>query len=142
MKSIKIKNSKDEIPIGKIVCVGRNYVKHAKELGNEVPDKPVLFGLDLAIPAGEVTYLVGHNGSGKTTLFCLLSLLYNPPKGTIRLQANGQAIDISQANVYALREHLRHLQQETLRLRRSVAECLAFAVGLDGVPEDKNLEVP
>jgi len=27
----------------KIVCVGRNYVAHAKELGNEVPKEPVLF---------------------------------------------------------------------------------------------------
>ena len=28
---------------GKIVCVGRNYVAHAKELGNEVPAQPLLF---------------------------------------------------------------------------------------------------
>lgn len=28
---------------GKIVCVGRNYVDHAKELGNEVPKQPLLF---------------------------------------------------------------------------------------------------
>ncbi|HVO34234.1 MAG TPA: fumarylacetoacetate hydrolase family protein [Gemmatimonadales bacterium] len=28
---------------GKIVCVGRNYVDHAKELGNEVPKEPLLF---------------------------------------------------------------------------------------------------
>lgn len=27
----------------KIFCVGRNYVAHAKELGNEVPDDPVIF---------------------------------------------------------------------------------------------------
>lgn len=27
----------------KIVCVGRNYADHAKELGNAVPDRPVLF---------------------------------------------------------------------------------------------------
>lgn len=27
----------------KIVCVGRNYAEHAKELGNEVPESPVLF---------------------------------------------------------------------------------------------------
>ncbi len=27
----------------KIVCVGRNYVAHAKELGNEVPERPMLF---------------------------------------------------------------------------------------------------
>ncbi len=28
---------------GKIVCIGRNYVEHAKELGNAVPTEPLLF---------------------------------------------------------------------------------------------------
>lgn len=28
---------------GKIVCVGRNYLEHARELGNEVPREPLLF---------------------------------------------------------------------------------------------------
>ena len=28
---------------GKIVCVGRNYREHAKELGNEVPTEPLIF---------------------------------------------------------------------------------------------------
>src|SRR5580700_10316758 len=28
---------------GKIVCAGRNYAEHAKELGNEVPTRPILF---------------------------------------------------------------------------------------------------
>ena len=27
----------------KIICIGRNYSEHAKELNNEIPDKPVLF---------------------------------------------------------------------------------------------------
>lgn len=42
MKKISIKG-KEEVTIGKIVCVGRNYAEHAKELGNEVPEKPVIF---------------------------------------------------------------------------------------------------
>jgi 2-keto-4-pentenoate hydratase/2-oxohepta-3-ene-1,7-dioic acid hydratase in catechol pathway len=28
---------------GKIVCIGRNYVEHAKELGNDMPERPLLF---------------------------------------------------------------------------------------------------
>jgi 2-keto-4-pentenoate hydratase/2-oxohepta-3-ene-1,7-dioic acid hydratase in catechol pathway len=28
---------------GKIVCVGRNYVAHAREMGNDVPKEPLLF---------------------------------------------------------------------------------------------------
>ncbi len=43
MHTIQIKNTNEEIPVGKIVCVGRNYAAHAKELGNEVPEKPVVF---------------------------------------------------------------------------------------------------
>ena len=43
MKTITIKNSSEKIPVGKIVCVGRNYAKHARELGNEIPEKPVVF---------------------------------------------------------------------------------------------------
>lgn len=27
----------------KIICIGRNYAAHAKELGNEIPDEPVIF---------------------------------------------------------------------------------------------------
>jgi len=28
---------------GKVVCIGRNYVEHIKELGNEMPDEMVVF---------------------------------------------------------------------------------------------------
>ncbi len=30
-------------PLGKLVCVGRNYAEHAKELNNPVPTEPLLF---------------------------------------------------------------------------------------------------
>jgi len=44
MKTIKIKSTNEEIQIGKVVCVGRNYADHAKEMGNEIPDKfPLVF---------------------------------------------------------------------------------------------------
>ena len=29
--------------LGKIVCVGRNYAAHAKELNNPIPTTPILF---------------------------------------------------------------------------------------------------
>ncbi len=61
----------------KIVCVGRNYVDHAKELGNDVPALPLLFlkppssivrgGEDIVLPAasqevhfeGEIGLVIG-----------------------------------------------------------------------------------
>ena len=31
------------LPLGKILCVGRNYAEHAQELNNPIPDEPLLF---------------------------------------------------------------------------------------------------
>src|SRR5688500_13451875 len=63
----------------KIVCVGRNYADHAKELGNEVPTKPLLFlkapsaiiasGDSIVLPSqstqveheGELAVIIGHD---------------------------------------------------------------------------------
>ncbi len=35
--------SKTDITPSKVICIGRNYVEHAKELGNEVPSTPIIF---------------------------------------------------------------------------------------------------
>lgn len=57
-----------ELPAGKVVCVGRNYAAHAKELNNPVPKEPLLFikpstslshisaGITLAAHRGEVHF--------------------------------------------------------------------------------------
>lgn len=36
-------NGLTDLPVGKVVCIGRNYAEHAKELNNPVPDEPLLF---------------------------------------------------------------------------------------------------
>lgn len=36
-------NNRLRASIGKVVCVGRNYAEHARELGNEIPKSPILF---------------------------------------------------------------------------------------------------
>ncbi len=41
MNSIRFKGQ--ELCPSKIVCVGRNYVEHARELGNDVPEEVVIF---------------------------------------------------------------------------------------------------
>lgn len=66
--------------VGKILCIARNYVEHARELGNEVPSAPVIFmkpatalladGAVFTIPAyssnchheGELAVLIGTGG--------------------------------------------------------------------------------
>lgn len=41
--TIQIRKSNLEYEVGKIVCVGRNYTDHIKELGNVQEEKPVIF---------------------------------------------------------------------------------------------------
>lgn len=36
-------HSSVNLPVGKAVCIARNYLAHINELGNEVPDAPVFF---------------------------------------------------------------------------------------------------
>ncbi len=42
MKSARLSNGK-EFSIGKIICIGRNYAEHIRELGNDTPDAPIIF---------------------------------------------------------------------------------------------------
>lgn len=51
--------------------------------GNE----PVLKGVNLTIPEGKITAIVGMSGSGKTTILKLLLRFYTPQKGEIKVGA-------------------------------------------------------
>ncbi len=50
-------------------------------------------GVDLNVKPGEILALLGENGSGKTTLMNMLSGIYRPDSGSIRI--NGQDVTIS-----------------------------------------------
>ena len=72
----------EELTIGKILCVARNYVDHIRELGNETPTAPVVFmkpassvigpGEEIVIPPygrdchheAELAVLIGARGKG------------------------------------------------------------------------------
>ena len=43
MHTVKLVGTEASFDVGKIVCLARNYVDHIRELGNEAPDKPILF---------------------------------------------------------------------------------------------------
>lgn len=47
---------------------------------------PIFDGLDLTIPEGQITTLIGANGSGKSTLFNLLTKNLKPTGGSIHLR--------------------------------------------------------
>ncbi|MGM9488729.1 ABC transporter ATP-binding protein [Ideonella sp. YS5] len=51
----------------------------------------ILHGVDLAVPAGQVTMLLGRNGAGKTTTLRTIMGLWRASAGSVRF--NGQSID-------------------------------------------------
>lgn len=91
------------------------------------PDRPVIKGLDLELPAGSTTAIVGRSGSGKSSLARLLMRLYAPQQGRILL--DGRAID--SIDVAELRRTLIGLvPQETALLHETIAANIAL-----GTPE-------
>lgn len=82
MRQVRIIGKEPSLPLGKIVCIARNYAEHIRELGNEVPDRPVFFmkpassvigeGEKIVIPAFsqdcqhevELALLIGHTIKG------------------------------------------------------------------------------
>lgn len=68
----------DELPLHKSITV--NHVTFTYPgAGNE----PVLRDINLQIPEGKMTAIVGGSGSGKTTLLKLLLRIHNPERGMI-----------------------------------------------------------
>lgn len=63
----------------------------------------ILHGVNLAVPAGEVTMLLGRNGAGKTTRLRSILGLCKPTQGSIHFQ--GRALhglptpDIAQSGI-------------------------------------------
>lgn len=81
---------------GKSMPADKPYKIEIKDLSFTYPetDKIILNNINLTINAGERLALVGVNGAGKTTLVKLLSGLYKPTSGSIKI--NGT--DISAIN--------------------------------------------
>ncbi|MEU4742687.1 ABC transporter ATP-binding protein, partial [Actinosynnema sp. NPDC023658] len=78
----------------------------------------VFDGLDLTIPVGRCTAVVGVNGAGKTTLVKLLARLYEPTAGRITLDG----VDIRAFPVEEWRARLSVIFQEFVRYESSVAD--------------------
>ncbi|MGE5505390.1 MAG: type I secretion system permease/ATPase [Actinomycetota bacterium] len=86
------------------------------------PDRPpVLKGITLAVPPGQVVGVVGPSGSGKSTLTRLVQRLYLPETGRISIDG----VDLSQVDPAWLRRQIGVVLQENWLFNRSIRDNIA-----------------
>ncbi|WP_242887244.1 ABC transporter ATP-binding protein [Actinomadura litoris] len=81
----------------------------------------VLRGLNLEIPLGEATAIVGANGAGKSTLVKLLCRFYDPTRGTILWDG----VELARLDVEELRARISAVFQDYMRYDISALENIA-----------------
>jgi ATP-binding cassette subfamily B protein len=79
--------------------------------------------IDMVVPAGTRTAIVGETGSGKTTLGYLVARLYEPQAGRVTIDG----IDIRDVSLESLAQTVGVVSQETYLFHASVRENLRFA---------------
>ena len=82
-----------------------------------------LRGVDLVVPAGTRTAVVGETGAGKTTLGYLAARLYEPQEGRVTIDG----VDVRDASLASLAATVGVVSQETYLFHASVRENLRFA---------------
>ncbi|MBN1892159.1 MAG: ABC transporter ATP-binding protein [Clostridiales bacterium] len=82
----------------------------------------VLSNVDLDIPAGRTTAIVGPSGGGKTTLCHLIPRFYETRSGSIRIDGT----DIRDIDIASLRANIGIVQQDVFLFAESIMENIRF----------------
>ena len=93
-------------------------------------DVPVIHGVNLEIPVGEITVLQGPSGAGKTTLIDLLTGLYSPDEGEVTV--DGASLD--QIDLRQWRHMIGYVPQELALLHDTV--LLNVTLGDESLTEE------
>ncbi|MFJ3440692.1 ABC transporter ATP-binding protein [Streptomyces sp. NPDC086081] len=90
--------------------------------------RPVLDGVDLAVPPGRTLALVGASGAGKSTCAHLLARFWDPSRGTVELvSGDGEAVDVRDVSDPELRRAVVLVGQDTPLFHGTLAENLRLA---------------
>ena len=86
------------------------------------PDRPILHGISLTIPAGKTVAVVGPSGSGKSTLARLLFRFYDVQQGAIRMDGH----ELRQLTQDSVRQAIGIVPQDTVLFNDTVYYNIAY----------------
>ena len=114
-----------ELPVGKIVAVGRNYLHHIREMGAVPPSEPMLF---LKAPTALLV------GGGEVRLPPWTSEVHHEVEMVVRLGAGGRDLDEEAAvrAVDAVAIGIDLTARDVQRLAKERGEPWSVAKGFDG----------
>ena len=97
---------------------GTVELRHIKHIYPSRPEVVVMEDVNLVVPAGKTTALVGASGSGKSTIVGLVERFYDPVGGQVLLDGH----DISTLNLRWLRQQVALVQQEPVLFSQTITE--------------------
>ena len=87
-------------------------------------DRPALVSVELDVPVGAITAVVGTTGAGKSTLLALALRLFDPDRGAVEVDG----VDLRQVRVADLRDRVAIALQENLLFGTTIRENIRYAV--------------
>jgi ATP-binding cassette subfamily B protein len=108
--------------LGEIRFEGVSF-RYTSAIAGEEEQPWTTHDVDLVVPAGTRTAVVGETGAGKTTLGYLVARLYEPQRGKVTIDG----IDVRSVSLASLAATVGVVSQETYLFHSSVRENLRFA---------------
>ncbi|GAA0459506.1 ABC transporter ATP-binding protein/permease [Sphingomonas molluscorum] len=111
-----------DLPDAPALAVSHGHVRFEDVRFGYDPERPILKGIDIDVPAGTTLAVVGPSGAGKSTLARLLFRFYDPTGG--RITIDGQ--DIAQVRQDSLRAAIGIVPQDTVLFNDTVGYNIAY----------------
>ena len=111
-----------DAPDAPALAVSQGHVRFEDVRFGYDPERPILKGIDIDVPAGTTLAVVGPSGAGKSTLARLLFRFYDPTGG--RITIDGQ--DIARVRQDSLRAAIGIVPQDTVLFNDTVGYNIAY----------------
>ncbi|MEJ5095344.1 MULTISPECIES: ABCB family ABC transporter ATP-binding protein/permease [Sphingomonas] len=111
-----------DAPHAPALAVSQGHVRFEDVRFGYDPERPILKGIDIDVPAGTTLAVVGPSGAGKSTLARLLFRFYDPTGG--RITIDGQ--DIARVRQDSLRAAIGIVPQDTVLFNDTVGYNIAY----------------